>query len=294
LGDCILFARMLEQLSPGARFVGPGEVGRLLKGLGVVADALDFEVLPMQALFAETDICDSALPALLGTCDRLISCFPQRDLRAQQRMAMACGARDSVFLPVRPPQKYAKHLLNLWALRLGETWDAEAISSRAWAVPQAWRSSARALLRSVGVDGEYVLLHPGAGGVDKCLPLDWYVALAAELQADIEPVLLIGPAEEERFGTVTIAEKAAPLRRLISPSLADLAGLLAEARCFVGHDTGPSHLAAAVGTRIVSLFVSTQPENFRPLGPDVEVLQTGADRMLRADAVAAAVHGMTG
>ncbi|NBB96199.1 MAG: hypothetical protein GVY16_10745 [Planctomycetes bacterium] len=293
LGDCILFARMLERLSPTARFVGPGEVGRLLTGLGVVAEAIDFQALSMQVVFAETDIHKAPFSHRIGPCDRLVSCFPQRDLRAQQRMAKACGARETVVLPVRPPQKYANHLLSLWAQRLGERWDAEAVSARTWSVPQAWRSSARALLRSTGGDGEYVLLHPGAGGASKCLPLEWYVDLAAELRADVEPVLLIGPVEEERFGTENIAKMAPGLRRLISPSLADLAGLLSEARCTVGHDTGPSHLAAAVGTKVVSLFVSTRPEHFRPLGPHVEVLQAGAGGTVRIETVAEAVRRMT-
>ncbi|MGB2822549.1 MAG: glycosyltransferase family 9 protein, partial [Phycisphaerae bacterium] len=54
--------------------------------------------------------------------------------------------------------------------------------------------------------------------------------------------------------------------------LSVLAGALAGAACYLGNDSGVSHLAAAVGTRTIALFGPSNPRHFRPIGPRVRVL----------------------
>lgn len=54
--------------------------------------------------------------------------------------------------------------------------------------------------------------------------------------------------------------------------LSALAGVLAGARASVGNDSGPAHLAAAVGALTLALFGPTRPEHFAPVGPHVRTL----------------------
>ena len=59
--------------------------------------------------------------------------------------------------------------------------------------------------------------------------------------------------------------RAKRTRSIVSPPLPELAALLAGARLVVGADTGPVHLAAALGTRVVALFGPTDPARNGPL-----------------------------
>jgi ADP-heptose:LPS heptosyltransferase len=55
--------------------------------------------------------------------------------------------------------------------------------------------------------------------------------------------------------------------------LTDLAGLLSELDLLVTGDTGPMHLAAAVGTPVVAIFGPSNPERYGPLSADARVLR---------------------
>jgi heptosyltransferase-1 len=74
----------------------------------------------------------------------------------------------------------------------------------------------------------------------------------------------VSPSQEALAQSVLLAAgEANPL--IVSPQLQELAALLAGARLVVGADTGPVHLAAALGTRVVALFGPTDPARNGPL-----------------------------
>lgn len=268
LGDCILFGRLLAALPGRVRFVGPGEVGRLLVGLGAVDEAVDFNTLPMHTLFA-ADAPMDALSSRLGPCRRLISCFPAETHDAgRRRLVAACGAREACFLPVRLPAGEGGHLVDGWLRRLGQAPGADAIARTTWPVPQAWQDEARQRLAAAGVTREVVLLHPGAGAREKCWPRLAYVDLARKLAARYDIVFVRGAVEQETqprpdCGGGVVIE---------SPPLHVLAGMQTIAKHYIGNDSGPSHLAAALGADTTVIFRATSGEQFRPLGPFVTVL----------------------
>ncbi|MDX2198217.1 MAG: glycosyltransferase family 9 protein [Phycisphaerae bacterium] len=119
-----------------------------------------------------------------------------------------------------------------------------------------------------------ILIHPGSGGIAKCWPLANFLNLAASFAADGRTVaFILGPAEAERWP----AEKIAEIRRnhdLIQPAdIHELASQLAAAPLYIGNDSGPTHLAAALGTPTLALFGPTRAARWRPLGRAVETLQ---------------------
>jgi heptosyltransferase I len=116
--------------------------------------------------------------------------------------------------------------------------------------------------------GSYALLNPGAAWPNKRWPPARFGQLASELRArhGIMSVALWGPGEETLAKEVVAAADGAAL---LSPktTVADLVALARGARVLVSGDTGPTHIAVAVGTPIVGIFGPTRASRNGPLVP---------------------------
>jgi heptosyltransferase-1 len=100
--------------------------------------------------------------------------------------------------------------------------------------------------------GNFALLNPGAGWGAKRWPAERYGDVARRLAVDgVKSLINFGPGEE-------------PLMRGISCSLTELVALTRCARLFIGGDTGPMHLAAALGIPVVAIFGPTNPARNGP------------------------------
>ncbi|WP_018169011.1 glycosyltransferase family 9 protein [Thioalkalivibrio sp. ALMg9] len=120
-------------------------------------------------------------------------------------------------------------------------------------------------------------LHVGAGKEYKLWPCDRFAALADWLyDQGLQPVLIGTAADKARAETVrSLARK--PLPSLISNLSRDAElALLAECRLFVGNDSGPMHLAAALGAPVIGLFGPTDPVRWGPLGDQCRALRGDA------------------
>ena len=110
-----------------------------------------------------------------------------------------------------------------------------------------------------GVHGRYVVLHPHAS-VPARQPADAVTAaFAAALTASGRTVLLTGGPADEAVGAHVAAAVPGVVDLTGRTSFAELAAVLAGADCVVAPNTGPAHLAAAVGTPVVSLFAPVVP-----------------------------------
>jgi lipopolysaccharide heptosyltransferase I len=111
----------------------------------------------------------------------------------------------------------------------------------------------------------FALINPGAGWPNKRWPPGAFGALAAFVreQCGLVPVVVWGPGEEALADRVVAASSKAAL---IAPptTVADLVALSRAASLVVSGDTGPLHIATAVGTPTVSLFGPTDPERNGP------------------------------
>jgi heptosyltransferase I len=127
-----------------------------------------------------------------------------------------------------------------------------------------YSAGAAAMVARFGPQG-YVLLNPGAAWPNKRWPAGRFAALAAAIQerSGLRSVVLWGPGEQPLAAAVADASGTAAE---VAPetTITELFGLSKGARLMVSGDTGPLHIAAAVGTPIVSLFGPTRPERNGP------------------------------
>ena len=117
-----------------------------------------------------------------------------------------------------------------------------------------------------------ILFHPGGGWSSKLWPAELYGELASRLARRRIPTLVCwGPGEEALAHRVVIASGGAAIASFPA-SLLELAALAQRARAIVAADTGPLHLACAVGTPAVALFGPTDPARNGPWNPADVVL----------------------
>ncbi|SNS05803.1 ADP-heptose:LPS heptosyltransferase [Geodermatophilus saharensis] len=112
-----------------------------------------------------------------------------------------------------------------------------------------------------------VALHPGASDPRRRWPASCFAAVAGALVADGVRVVLVGSGADDRRAADAIRAAApAPVLDLVGRlSLGALAGVLARCRVVVANDSGPRHLAAAVGTATVGVFLEHNLLNAGPL-----------------------------
>jgi len=112
---------------------------------------------------------------------------------------------------------------------------------------------------------DYWVIAPAAGWGSKTWPADRCGAVCRELEIrrGWRAVIAAGPGEQELARVVR--ETAAPARPiLLETSLPELMALLSAARCVLAGDTGPLHLAAALGVPVVALYGATDPAQTGP------------------------------
>jgi ADP-heptose:LPS heptosyltransferase len=123
----------------------------------------------------------------------------------------------------------------------------------------------------------FVVVHPGAGASSRRYPIPLWKEVIRLLLAQGETVALTGSDRDGELSTVlglyADGGTAAPVNLVGKLDLAQLAGVLAEADVLVAGNTGPAHLAAAVGTPVVSLFSPVvSARRWAPYGIPVAVL----------------------
>ena len=113
------------------------------------------------------------------------------------------------------------------------------------------------------------LINPGAAWPNKCWYSDRFGEIAAFLRdvRGMEPFVLWGPGERGLAERVIEASQGAG-RLAPATRLADLVEICRDAAIMVSGDTGPLHIAAAVGTPIVSIFGPTDPARNGPWRPE--------------------------
>lgn len=131
-------------------------------------------------------------------------------------------------------------------------------------------------LRRAGIS-EFAILNPGAGWGAKQWPADRYGTVARALaKCGLQSVVNYGPGEEDLAREVETSSEGDA--RSFQCSISELVALTRRARLFVGGDTGPLHLAAALRVPVVAIFGPTDPKRNGPYGTRSVVLRNPESR----------------
>jgi heptosyltransferase-1 len=121
-------------------------------------------------------------------------------------------------------------------------------------------------------NARYVVINPGAGWGAKRWPADRYAQVSRALAERGYEVFVNASAEEVELGNTVVAASGGNARLLVC-SIGELTSLLRRARLFVGGDTGPLHLAAALRRPCVGIYGPTDPARNGPFGTASRVLR---------------------
>ena len=121
----------------------------------------------------------------------------------------------------------------------------------------------RTAAQSLRPQGKFIVLNPAASKAERVWPAERYAAVADHVaeKTGWKIVLTGGPGANERaLADAVIASAKTPILNLCGrTSVRQLAALLADAEGLVAPDTGPVHLAGAVGTPVVGLYAVARP-----------------------------------
>ncbi|MFN3862561.1 MAG: glycosyltransferase family 9 protein [Roseateles sp.] len=155
-------------------------------------------------------------------------------------------------------------------------------------VSQAQRQQGRDLLQAHGIaPGRFVLICPFANGRVEFLDRSWpaFPEFVRSLKAAGRQVVIVpGPAEVQ--GAAQLYPDAL---RLDGVALGVYNALLQQAGVVVANDTGPAHMAAGVGARLLSIWGPVDPARWAPWGSTVTLMRRGPGQWSSVDEVLSAV-----
>jgi heptosyltransferase-1 len=155
----------------------------------------------------------------------------------------------------------------------------EAVGGRDFLLPRfpAEAETVDRALVEAGIAAEdLVILNPGGGWPEKLWAAESFGALARGLRdRGLRALVSWGPGEEPLADRVAAASGGAAAR-CFPTTLRAFVELARRARLVVAADTGPLHLACAVGTPVVALFGPTDPARNGPFAPADIVLRTSS------------------
>ena len=139
---------------------------------------------------------------------------------------------------------------------------------------------AHCFLTEAGIPSDRLLIgiHPGGNWVYKLWDAGNYAHVANALVEKRNAAILLfaGPNERELQAQVANMMDVPPIL-VQAENLRHLAALISLCNVYIGNDTGPMHIAAAVGIPVVALFGSTNPIRSGPYGDKHTVVQNGID-----------------
>ncbi|MDI9569407.1 MAG: lipopolysaccharide heptosyltransferase II [Pseudomonadota bacterium] len=190
---------------------------------------------------------------------------------------------SGLFYNERIPEDMSKHAVDRYldfpAYLAGQAGEAP-IGPPEFFIPgdERRRQGTTALLAENGLDGEapFVAINPVALWPTKLWRADLFAALAERIVRELDLSVVITGSRQEQ-GYVAAIVRDLKTRRAIDlagqTSLRDLACLYRRASLVVTTDSGPMHIAAAVGTPVVALFGPTDPRRTGPYGPGHAVIR---------------------
>lgn len=281
IGDFILTLPVLQAIqmhlpANHVEVLGYPRIAQLAVAGGLAARVQSIESRAMAGFFARRGRLDDVLRDYFSDFDLIISFLYDPDGIFEENVKL-CSAGQFIAGPHRPDESSHLHAAACFLKPLERLaiYDAEAFPRLA-IEPTA--NGPASVLKLALATGQWLAVHPGSGSEKKNWPeANWRELLARLLdESGLNLLLVGGESEGDRLPRLAAAlpdERVAAAQNL---PLADLGQLLAMAKGFLGHDSGISHLAAAVGLPGLLLWGETNAHVWRPPSLQFELLQNPA------------------
>lgn len=253
LGDFILtlpFLEAIRRAHPDAHLtlVGNRRAASLALEVNLLSECISQDDARWASLYS-TDGIPGPLREWLESFDEIICFLPDPDGAVRSLLFGLKGPRVHCHPPLPDNGPVAAHFCSV----------LPSLGIRTTTTPSQalWQRNPRA---------SFIAFHPGSGSSRKNWPVECWNRLLENLPL---PSVLIASAQDTAFlNGLTFKGD-----RCIDASLSEVSRLLGRAAFYIGHDTGVSHLAAAVGTPSLLLYGPTDPAQWAPLGDHVHVLR---------------------
>lgn len=288
IGDALLTFPVLKALrahypNPHITFVSNANVLPLALACGLAEQVSDYGHAQWSELFSTTGIQTPAMREQLQRIDLAICWLRDSDGLVAHNLRRA-GVRQVVVAAGRPAEGMHIHVVEYLAQTIGMHIHVD-----------------RHFMLPVPADAQrlhqkHIAIHPGSGGAQKCWPTRHFAAVIEQLWQPYglrghshSVLLLAGPADQERIHDILnyIGQppKSDMLKVLVHEPLLEVAQQLQQCTCYLGNDSGITHLAAMLGVPTVALFGPSNPAIWHPVGPSVRVIREQVLEHLAGDVV---------
>jgi heptosyltransferase-3 len=271
IGDFILTLPVLAALRqqfPRTRLevLGYPHIAQLALAGGLVERVESIEARAMAGFFARNGELAESLADYFSEFDIIISYLYDPDAIFKTNVGL-CTRAQYISGPHRPDDRQNIHATEAFLKPLEQLAIFSPDSTPQLGVAKAFEATAKS--------GHWLAAHPGSGSEQKNWPeakwAEFLTRIARETKLNV--LLVGGEAERGRLERLAAVVPGLRLKLMQSMPLAELAGWLASCDVFVGHDSGISHLAAAVAVPSLILWGDSVEAVWRPRGREMMMLR---------------------
>ena len=292
IGDFILtlpvFSALRRQF-PDAHLevLGYPHIVQLAVSGGLADGVRSIEAGPLAGFFARDGNLDATLQKYFSEFALIISYLFDPDKIFQTNIAR-CSKAQFIAGPHRPKESEAVHATKVFLAPLERLaiYDTDAVPRLMKSIPSQEKNNGA---------GSWLALHPGSGSERKNWPEEKWSEWLQQINHSTELNFLLvgGEAEGEKLSRLSTRLPKARIQIARSIPLTGLAQRLASCAAFVGHDSGISHLAAAIGLPVLILWGESVEAVWRPQGERVIIIRDSAGLpSLSVESVKNALHDL--
>ena len=270
IGDFLLTLPViaaLKQRYPGARIeiLGYPHIAALAVAAGLADQVRSIESPTLAGFFAADSVLDPIWCHFFSDSDLLVS-FLHDPRRILQNNILRVSHGQFLCGPHRPDESANIHATNVFLKPLESLGIDDANPEPQLRIPVSTEGRLSA--------GDWIALHPGSGSAQKnWSPERWIQLVKRLLKTTPWRILLMGgEAESSRLETLCAQFSSQRITPAINLPLTLLAQMLSQCQLFLGHDSGISHLAAALGIPGMVLWGPTNANIWRPRSRQFEII----------------------
>lgn len=276
LGDLLIALpsiRILRRKYPAANLtlVCRKTYGQLLEEVRVINSVIEADCKQLLPLFSGALDSVGELVLWLREFDSIVGWFSEKkEMTLENNLGATCPGACVFFhydARIRQPmsRSFFQKTLKVWPKK-----ETEVLSFEECALLPLHPVGGNGALREKTAKeaaAKFVVVHPGSGSEKKCWAIHNFLEVIERLgRKKVGGVVVTGEAEERIRMILTRASLPLGWSWVHCPSLDTLSRLLLEADLYLGNDSGVTHLAAACGTEVLSLFRKDLEIAWRPYG----------------------------